>query len=92
MTTGAALTACCDRDVEGYCEKGRHRRGVYSIGAVGKCLAKQLASGQRLAMECQQLILAAAPQVRAPARAPAQGLGGHDGCGGHFTHFSCAFS
>jgi len=61
-TPGAALTKCCDHDVEGYCALEQHKRVVYSIGHVGKCLATQLAAGHSLASECQQLILAAAPQ------------------------------
>lgn len=63
ITEGAALTKCCDHDVEGYCALEQHKRVVYSIGHVGKCLATQLAAGHSLASECQQLILAAAPQV-----------------------------
>ena len=62
--TGAALTECCDLDVEYACDSGaNHKRGVFSIGAVGRCLARQLASGDALDPECRQLVMAAAPSV-----------------------------
>ena len=63
---GAALTACCDHDVHSTCEAAasNHKRGVFTIGAVGRCLAKHLAVGTPMEPECRELVLAAAPGVR----------------------------
>lgn len=65
LPAGAAITEACDADVARMCEAeaGRHKRGVYTIGAVGRCLARNLAKGAPLAAECRQLITAAAPEV-----------------------------
>ncbi len=60
----AALTQYCDGDVGTYCALEKDRsRGVWSIGAVGRCLAKQLALGSRLNSDCEDMIRAAAPAV-----------------------------
>jgi len=40
-----------------------HKRGVFSIGAVGRCLAKKLAVGAPLDPSCRELVMAAAPSV-----------------------------
>lgn len=65
LPAGAALTEPCDGDVQLLCEgeAGRHRRGVFSIGAVGRCLAQQLGRGSALDGECRELVMAAAPLV-----------------------------
>ena len=65
LRAGAALTEPCDADVQRLCEgeAGRHRRGVFSIGAVGRCLAGQLGHGSALDGECRELVMAAAPLV-----------------------------
>lgn len=61
---GVALTADCDADVIRFCSAQRKKsRGVWSIGAVGRCLSHQLALGSRLSDQCQVLVRAAAPQV-----------------------------
>ena len=65
LQKGNAMTEVCDSDVQRSCAAEQHRsRGVWSIGAVGRCLSKQLALGKRLRDDCAQLIRAAAPPVR----------------------------
>lgn len=65
---GGALTGACDADVEAACELegggGAVKKGVYSIGAVGRCLAKRAAEEAPLAEACRELVAAAAPKVR----------------------------
>ena len=58
---GASLTEACDADVGAFCAKASKnvRRGA--IGAVGKCLAKQLIAAKPLAAPCRDLVLIAAP-------------------------------
>ena len=41
-------------------------RGIWSIGAVGRCLSRQLAENKALTLECRSLIIVAAPKVRWP--------------------------
>ncbi len=58
------MTQDCDEDVGRYCAVEKDRsRGVWSIGAVGRCLANQLALATHLNDECQDMIRAAAPAV-----------------------------
>ncbi len=54
----------CDADVETFCPKGARNRpgGVFTIGAVGRCLSKSLVEGRRLAAKCRELVLIAAPK------------------------------
>lgn len=54
----------CDTDVVSYCNLGSRNRGVFGIGAVGRCLSKRLAEGKPLDSECRNLVIAAAPRVR----------------------------
>ncbi len=41
-------------------------RGIWSIGAVGRCLSRQLAESKPLTLECRSLVLVAAPRVSSP--------------------------
>lgn len=41
--------------------KNRH---IWSIGAVGRCLSRQLAENKALSSGCQTLVAVAAPKVR----------------------------
>ena len=41
-------------------------RGIWSIGAVGRCLSRQLAENKALTLECRALVIVAAPKVRMP--------------------------
>ena len=60
----SALTQNCDGDVGRYCALEKDRsRGVWSIGAVGRCLARELAIASPLNEDCQDMIRAAAPAV-----------------------------
>lgn len=64
--SGAALTGPCDEDVESICVQTKRTKGVFSIGYVGRCLSKQLASRQPLSRGCRKLVTVAAPKdVRA---------------------------
>lgn len=38
-------------------------RGIWSIGAVGRCLSRQLAENKALTLECRSLVIVAAPKV-----------------------------
>ena len=38
-------------------------RGIWSIGAVGRCLSRQVAESKPLTLECRSLVLVAAPRV-----------------------------
>ncbi|KAF6266246.1 hypothetical protein COO60DRAFT_1470052 [Scenedesmus sp. NREL 46B-D3] len=62
--TGQALTRECDADVDAFCPKGAKARpgGMFTIGAVGRCLSKALVQAKSLAPKCRQLVLAAAPK------------------------------
>ena len=63
---GAALTAPCDADVASVCVQTKRTKGVFSIGYVGRCLSKQLASRGSLSGDCRKLVMVAAPKdVRA---------------------------
>lgn len=65
-TKGAALTGPCDEDVESICVQTNRTKGVFSIGYVGRCLSKQLASRKPLNGQCRKLVTVAAPKdVRA---------------------------
>lgn len=58
--------AWCDADVESICSQAAatpRNRGVWSIGAVGRCLSRQLAESKPLTTDCRRLVLAAAPKV-----------------------------
>ena len=57
-----ALTAPCDTDVKAYCEIATSKRSVYTIGVVGRCLTKQLASSLPLSPPCRKLVSVAAPK------------------------------
>lgn len=61
-TKGAALTGPCDEDVDSICVQTKRTKGVFSIGYVGRCLSKQLASRQHLAGACRKLVTVAAPK------------------------------
>mmetsp|Transcript_65397 Transcript_65397/g.206659 ORF Transcript_65397/g.206659 Transcript_65397/m.206659 type:complete len:905 (-) Transcript_65397:279-2993(-) len=59
---GNALTAVCDDDAASLCsEHGAKGSGVAGIGAVGNCLAKQLAADKPLKAECKKLMMIASP-------------------------------
>lgn len=56
----------CDEDVNSICAHAGNtprNRGVWSIGAVGRCLSRQLAESKPLSTDCRRLVLAAAPKV-----------------------------
>ena len=38
-------------------------RGIWSIGAVGRCLSRQLAENKPLTLDCRSLVIVAAPKV-----------------------------
>ncbi len=59
---GGALTGVCDADVNSLCSSVEKSRGVFGIGAIGKCLSRNLADQRPLAKECKQLVLVAAPK------------------------------
>jgi golgi apparatus protein 1 len=64
--TGSALTQPCDDDVAGACPSSDKGRSVFTIGAIGRCLTKRLASGGALSPGCRKLVSVAAPKdVRA---------------------------
>jgi golgi apparatus protein 1 len=58
----SALTIVCDDDVDLICPANTQKRNVYTIGAVGRCLSKQLASGRPLSAPCRKLVSVAAPK------------------------------
>ena len=58
---GAHLTASCDEDVKMYC-KSNKSRGIFSIGAVGRCLSRRLAEEKPLSTQCRSLVAVAAPK------------------------------
>lgn len=60
-TPGAHLTAACDDDVKANCKIGKSR-GIFSIGAVGRCLSRRLAEEKSLSGECRTLVSVAAPK------------------------------
>lgn len=67
-TQGAALTGVCDADVDEIpqCQKAvdnPKNRGIWSIGAVGRCLSRQLAENRALTLDCRSLVIVAAPKV-----------------------------
>ena len=57
----------CDDDVNQICQKASvnpaKNRGIWSIGAVGRCLSRQLAENKKLTPGCQTLVAVAAPKV-----------------------------
>ncbi|KAK9838535.1 hypothetical protein WJX81_005974 [Elliptochloris bilobata] len=62
---GAALTGVCDADVGNVCQAAQESpraRAAWSIGAVGRCLSRNLAENQPLDSECRALVIAAAPK------------------------------
>jgi Golgi apparatus protein 1 len=59
---GSHLTAACDQDVKSYCPKGNKTRGIFSIGAVGRCLSRRLAEEKALSADCKRLVSVAAPK------------------------------
>ena len=59
---GAALTEPCDEDVDSICVQTKRTKGVFSIGSVGRCLSKQLASRGPLSGDCRKLVTVAAPK------------------------------
>lgn len=59
----------CDADVGeiGTCQTAvanPKNRGIWSIGAVGRCLSRQLAENKPLTLDCRSLVIVAAPKVR----------------------------
>lgn len=59
------LTQVCDQDVTAFCPKGATRRrssGVFTIGAIGRCLSRALVEGKPLQPKCRELVLIAAPK------------------------------
>lgn len=60
-------TGVCDDDVNQICQKASvnpaKNRGIWSIGAVGRCLSRQLAENKKLTPGCQTLVAVAAPKV-----------------------------
>ncbi len=60
----------CDADAAP-CGPAPRSRGVFSIGAIGRCLSKRAAEGLPLQPDCKQLVMVAAPKV-------GQDLLGHD--------------
>ena len=57
----------CDVDVDTVCAKSKDNpknRGIWSIGAVGRCLSRQLAENKALSPGCHTLVAVAAPKVR----------------------------
>ncbi|BDA41257.1 probable Golgi apparatus protein 1 [Coccomyxa sp. Obi] len=64
---GAALTGVCDADVAEIpsCQTAvanPKNRGIWSIGAVGRCLSRQLAENKALTLDCRSLVIVAAPK------------------------------
>ncbi|KAK9816541.1 hypothetical protein WJX72_001742 [[Myrmecia] bisecta] len=62
---GGALTGMCDADVGSICGKATRNpknHGIWSIGAVGRCLSKQLAEDKPLEPACRALVAVAAPE------------------------------
>eukprot|EP00878_Enallax_costatus_P007022 GHUV01007359.1.p1 GENE.GHUV01007359.1~~GHUV01007359.1.p1 ORF type:complete len:595 (+),score=136.49 GHUV01007359.1:1595-3379(+) len=61
---GQALTSVCDDDVNTFCPKGAKARsgGMFTIGAVGRCLSKALVQAKALTPKCRELVLTAAPK------------------------------
>ncbi|KAK9820440.1 hypothetical protein WJX72_010380 [[Myrmecia] bisecta] len=62
---GGALTGMCDADVGSICGKATKNpknRGIWSIGAVGRCLSRQLAEDKPLEPACRTLVAVAAPK------------------------------
>lgn len=55
---GAALTQTCDADVDKFC------KGVSTstVGAIGRCLAKQVTDNADLTTTCKKLVMLAAPK------------------------------
>ena len=56
----------CDNDVDNICQRASNNpknRGIWSIGAVGRCLSRQLAENKALSPGCQTLVAVAAPKV-----------------------------
>ena len=68
----ACHAGVCDSDVDKICGKvsnGTIQRGLWTIGAVGRCLSRQLAEQKPLAEQCRGLVAVAAPQVTIAAAA-----------------------
>lgn len=61
---GMALTGACDADVASICPKAgdSKQRAVWSIGAVGRCLSRQLAERKTLTSDCKLMVAVAAPK------------------------------
>ena len=60
----------CDADVDQVCQKASNQaqnKGIWSIGAVGRCLSRQLAERKTLTSQCQTLVAVAAPKVNSQA-------------------------
>lgn len=65
----------CDADVAeiGSCQtavSNPKNRGIWSIGAVGRCLSRQLAESKPLTLDCRSLVIVAAPKVCVPSFLP----------------------
>lgn len=63
----------CDADVDQVCQKASNQvqnKGIWSIGAVGRCLSRQLAERKTLTSQCQTLVAVAAPKVNSQADQP----------------------
>uniref|UniRef100_A0A061SDF6 Golgi apparatus protein 1 n=1 Tax=Tetraselmis sp. GSL018 TaxID=582737 RepID=A0A061SDF6_9CHLO len=61
-SNGAHLTQACDEDVKKYCPTKGNTRGIFSIGAVGRCLSRRVAEEKPLTAECRRLVSVAAPK------------------------------
>lgn len=59
---GAALTEACDADVTNVCPSIPMKKNAFTIGAVGRCLTRQLAEGKPLSPGCRKLVSVAAPK------------------------------
>ncbi|GAB4823102.1 hypothetical protein N2152v2_010148 [Parachlorella kessleri] len=61
---GAALTEPCDADVQRACPPTQAQRSMFTIGAVGRCLAQQAAAATQPSLQpgCKQLVMVAAPK------------------------------
>ena len=60
------VAGVCDSDVDEVCQKAKNNaqnKGIWSIGAVGRCLSRQLAEHKSLTDQCQTLVAVAAPKV-----------------------------
>jgi Golgi apparatus protein 1 len=55
---GVALTQSCDADVDKFCSG----ISVSTVGAIGRCLAKQVTDNAALTENCKKMVMLAAPK------------------------------